>query len=209
MLQNTTHKEQAIGFDDAHMGLPPNHDASVFRMGEEATGEEWTTVDGEDEILVDGTQGDHSTVSTECSHDKGVFSSHPSPLLGAETDPTSLPSGTLEDLDLERKCTVSRLSSNEAVHGSDSVHSEQSDPSSTGYSDSKEGVPIAVNPGKAKDIGVHFGESSMNTSTSRFHDPTNSWEAQHISKKIRQAYGKSAKPTVSQSWSDLLCRYPG
>lgn len=180
---------------DAHMGLPPNYDAGVFRTRVEATEEEWTTVDGEDEILAEDAQGDHSTVSTECSHDKKVFSSPPSPLLGAVTDPTSIPSGMLEDLDLERKCTESPLKSMEPVYGSDSVHSEQSDPS-TEYSDSKEGVPIAVNPGKAKDIGVHFGESSMNTSTSRFHDPTNSWEAQHINNKIRQAYGKSAKPTV-------------
>ena len=187
-----------MGSGDAHMGLPPNHDAIVFRTGKEATGEEWTTtVDGEDRILSDDAQGDHSTVSTECSHDKKVFSSPPSPLLGAGTDPTSIPSGMLDDLDLERKCTVSPLNSIEAVYGSDSVHSEQSDPSSTGYSDSKEGVPVAVNPGKAKDIGVHFGESSMNTSTSRFHDPTNSWEAQHINDKIRQAFGESAKPTVN------------
>lgn len=197
MLQNTTREEQAMGFRNTHVGLPPNHTGVVFRTREEeeATGEDWTTVDGDDEIPADDTQGDHSTVSTECSHDdKKVFSSPPSPLLGTATDPTSIPSGTLDDLDLERKCTLSPLNSNKAVHGSDSVHSDLSisSSSSTGCSDSsREGVPpITVNAGKAKDIGGHFGESSMNdASTSRFHDPTNSWEARHIRDKIRQANG--------------------
>ena len=196
-----------MGSGAAHMEARPSHAAGVFRMRDEATTEAWATMDREDEILADDSQGDHSTVSTEQSHDKKVFSSHPSPVFEAKTDPTSIPSGVIEDLHLERKCTESPLNSIEAVHLSDSVHSEQSDPS-TGYSDSRESVPVAVNPGKVKAIGYHFGDYGTNTSTSRFHDPTNSWEAQHINDKIKQANGNSIKPTVSQSCPDLFLQTP-
>ena len=198
MLQNTIEKKQAMGSDNAHMEARPNSDTGVVRTGDEATLEEETTLVGEEEILADDTQGDRSTVTTEWSHDKKVFSPQASPILEAETDPTSIPSGISEDLDLERKCTESPLNSIEAVQGSDSVHSAQSDPS-TEDSNSRESGPIAVNAGKVEAIGDHFAESSTETSPPRFHDPKNSWEAQHIKRRIMQAFGTSVQHTLSQS----------
>lgn len=179
-----------MGPDKAYMEARPNSDTGIVRTGDEATVEEETTLIGEEEILADDTQGDRSTITTEWSHDKKVFSPQASPILEAETDPTSIPSGFLEDLDLERKCTESPLDSIEAVQGSDSVHSAQSDPS-TGDNNSREGGPIAVNAGKVEAIGDHFGESSTETSPPRFHDPKNSWEAQQINRRIMQAFGTS------------------
>ena len=176
-----------MGPDKAYMEARPNSDTGIVRTRDEATVEEETTLEGEEEILADDTQGDRSTITTEWSHDKKVFSPQASPILEGETDPTS---GFLEDLDLERKCTESPLDSIEAVQGSDSVHSAQSDPS-TGDNDSREGRPIAVNAGKVEAIGDHFGESSTETSPPRFHDPKNIWEAQQINRRIMQAFGTS------------------
>ena len=195
MLQNTTHVKQMMGCSDAHRDTRPYNDTSPVNINttDENTVEEW--MPGQEETPADDTQGDHSTVSTDWSRDKRAFSTFPSPLLEAETDPTSMPSGVLDDLDLERKCTKSPLDSIEAVHGSDSVHSEQCD-SSTADTDSREGVPIAVNAGKVKAVGDHFGESITKVSTQRFHDPNNSWEAKHIKDKIEQTNGNSVYLTV-------------
>ena len=198
MLQNTTQEKQAMGSDKAQMEARPNSDTGVVRTRDEATLEEETTLEGEEESLADDTQGDRSTVSTEWSHNKKVFSPQASPILEAETDPTSIPSGLLEDLVLERKCTESPLNSMEAVQESDSVHSAQSDPS-TGDDSSRDGGPIAVNAEIVTAIGDHFGDSTAETPPPRFHDPKTSWEAQHITKKIRRVNGNSLEPTVSQS----------
>ena len=208
MLQNTTHVKQVMSGSDARGTTGPNNDTDLFviHAGDETTVQEW--MPGQGEMLADDAQGDYSTVSTDLSRDRRVFSTPPSPLRGAETDPTSMPSGVLDDLDLGRKCTESPLESIEAVHGSDSVHSEQYD-SSTGSSESRERVSVAVNAGKVTAVGDHFGESSTEASTQRFHDPNNSWEAQRINDKIVQTTGNSIRPAVSQSWSNLLCSYLG
>ena len=193
MLQNITHVKQMMGGSNAQGATQPNNDTILVNIHtrDKTSMEEW--MPGQEEILADDTQGDHSTVSTNWSRGKRVFSTQPSPLLEAETDPTSMPSGGLEDLDLERKCTESPFNSIEAVYGSDSVYSEQCD-SSAGSTDSREGVSIAVNAGKVKAVGDHFGESSTEASTQRFHDPNNSWEAKHINDKIVQLNGESVKP---------------
>ena len=190
---NTTHEKQTMEFRNGVSGIRPYNFADVVHTKEEDTIMEGSTMEGEEEILADDTQGDSSTVSTEGSHEKRVFSAHRSSILGAETDPTSIPSGFFDDLDLDRKDRESL----EAVHGSDSVHSEQSE-SSTGYSDSREDVPVAVNPGKVEAIGDHFGGSGTDTPAARFHDPENSWEAQHINDRIKQANGNPVEPTVPQ-----------
>ncbi len=217
-----------MGTGDDHE-TRPNDDMVVVHIGDKTTVGARTTAESEEKMPADDTQGDHSTVSTEWSRDKGVSSVHPSPNLEAETDPTSIPSDIFDDLDLYRKRTElpsqidqtpyepdlvrpqnteSPFNSIEAVHGLDSDRSEKSG-SITGDSDSREGVPIAVNPGKVKAIGYHFGESSTATPASRFHDPTDSWEAQHINNKLQQVHGNSVKPTVPQSWPNLLCRCHG
>ena len=192
MLQEATREKQVMGSGGVHPVTPPSDDAGVVRTEDEVTMEEGATVEGEEEMQADDTQGDHSTVSTESSHDKSVFSPHQSPILEAATDPTSMPSGILDDLELDRKCTDSPLDSVEAIYGSDSVHSTQSDPS-TEDSDSREGSQIAVNPRKVEAIGGHFGESSTTASTSRFHDPKNSWEAHHINNKIKHMNSNSVQ----------------
>ena len=200
MLQNTTPEGQGIESGNARMNARPENEVGVVRVKPEATGELWTIMKEEEEKLGDNTQGDHSTVSTEWSHDKKVFSSRPSPILEADTqtDPTSISledSGFLKDLNLDRKDTESPLNSIDAVHGSDSWHSSQSD-SSTGESDSKGSLPTAVNPGKVKDVGRHFHDSSPEASTPRFHDPENSWEALQINDRIQNMHGNPAKHTV-------------
>ena len=200
MLQNTTQAKQGMGSGDAHMEARPNNDAGVVRIRDEPTGEELNTMEGEEEIVADDSRGDHSTVSTEASHDRRTFSSHPSPTLEAETDPTSIPSGILDDLELERKDTESPLNSNVAVHGSDSYPSTQSD-SSTADGSSIEGLPIEVTVGAS---GEHFGEPSTETNPPRFHDPENIWEAQGITDRINNINGNPSKSIVLQSWPDLL-----
>ena len=210
MMQNTTQEEQGMGAGDAPKEALYNDEVGVVRIKDEATGEDWTTVEGEDETLADNTEADHSTVSTECSQYKRPFSSQLSSIPEAETDPTSIPSGILDDLELERKCTESPLNSTDAVHGSDSYHSAQSDLSAAD-SDSREGVSTAVNPVEIKAIGDHFRESGASKpSTPRFHDPKNSLEALHINDKIKTMHGKPASGLiVSQAWPNLLCRYYG
>ena len=193
-----------MGSGDTHLEARPDNDASVIRIRDEPTGEKSNTMEGEEEILRDDTRGDHSTVSTEVSHDRRALSSRPSPILEAETNPTSIPSGILDDLELERKDTESPLNSIEAVYGSDSCHSAQSD-SSTAGSSSKEGPVIGVNLSKVKAVGEHFGESSTETNRPRFHDPVNSWEANRIKDRINNMNGNHFNPILSQSWPDLLC----
>ena len=197
MLQNTTPAKQDLGSGDTHIEVRPENDAGVVYIRGQPAGEELNTVEGEEEILADDIRGDHSTVSTEASHDRRTFGSHPSPILEAETDPTSVPSGILDDLEFERKDTESPLNSIDAVYGSDSCHSAQSD-SSTTDSSSREGLPIGVNAGKVKAVGEHFGESSTETRTSRFHDPENSWEARRINARIKNINGNPSKPIISQ-----------
>ena len=195
MLQNTTHVKQMMGGSDAPRDTLPYNDTGsvdIYTRDENAV-EEW--MPGQEEILADDTRGDHSTVSTDWSRDKRAISTFPSPLLEAETDPTSMPSGALDDFDLERKSTKSPLDSIEAVYGSDSVHSEQSDPS-TADTNSRQGVSIAVNAGKVKAVGDHLSESITKVSTQRFHDPDNSWEAKLIKDKIEQTNGNSVYLTV-------------
>ena len=204
MLQNTTPAKQGMGSGDTHIEARPDNDAGVVRMRDEPTGEVLNTVEGEEEISTDDTRGDHSTVSTEASHDRRTFSSYPSPVLEAETDLTSIPSGILDDLEIERKDTESPLNSIDAVYGSDSCHSAQSD-SSTADGSSREGLPIGVNPIKVKAVGGHFGESNTETIPPRFHDPENSWEAHRIKDRIKNMNGNPSKPIISQSWPDLLC----
>lgn len=192
---------------DFHGRIHPDDDAGEVRTVENSlrtgpTMEERALVEGEEEMVAEDTQGDHSTMFTEWSHNKRGSSTHPSSLLESETDPTSIPSGMLDDLELDRKCTESPAQTDEVMYGSDpalrqytesplhtidSVHSGQSD-SSTGHRDSKEGPPVTVNPGKVKAIGGHFGESSTETSAPRFHDPRNNWEAEHIKNKIQQVH---------------------
>lgn len=203
MLQNTTLAKQGMGSGDAHNEARSDNDAGVVRIRDEPSREELSTVEGKEEILADDTRGDHSTVSTELSHDRRTFSSHPSPILEAETDPTSIPSGILDDLELERKDTDSPLNSVDAVYGSDSCHSAQSD-SSAADSSSREALPVAVNLSKVKAVGGHFGESSTETNTPGFHDPENSEEANRIKDRIIDMHGKPSEPIVSQSWPDLL-----
>ena len=60
-------------------------------------------------ISANNIQGDSSTVPTEGSHNKRTLRSRLSSILEAETDPTSLPSGNLNDLNLTRKDTESPL----------------------------------------------------------------------------------------------------
>ena len=178
----------------------PDNDAGVVRIGDEPTGKELNTVEGKEDILADDTQGDRSTVSTEASHDRRTFSSHPSPILEAETDPTSIPSGILDDFVLERKDTESPLNSMDAVHGSDSCLSAQSD-SSTVDSSLRGSLLVGVN---LEAVGKQFGESSTETNRPRFHDPENIWEARSITHRINSMNGNPHKPVVSQSWPDLL-----
>ena len=187
---------------------------------------EGATKEWEEEMVAEDAQGDHSTVSTELSHNNLGSSIHPSSLLEDETDPTSIPSGILDDLELDRKYTespsgtdeaiygsyptlrqyqVSPLYSSEDAYGSDSVHSGHS----TGSSDSKMDVPIAVNAGKVEAIGDHFSDSGFEALGRRFHDPKNSWEAELINKRINQTNGNSTRPKVSQSWTYLVCSYNG
>ena len=194
-----------MGSGDTHIEARPDNDAGLIRTKDETTGEELNTVEREEEILADDTRGDHSTVSTEVSHDGRTFSSRPSPILEAQTDPTSIPSGILDDLELERKDTESPLHSIDAVYGSDSCHSAQSD-SSTADSSSREGLPIEV---KVKAVGDHFGESSSETRTSRFHDPQNSSEARRINARIKNMNGNPSKPIISQNWPNLMCSQDG
>lgn len=216
MSEYTTLEKQEMGFSDAHWTTRPNGDAGDIRTADNSprigpTVEERAPVGGEEEMVGDEIQGDHSTVFTEWSHNKRGSSTHPSSFLGAETDPTSIPSGMLDDLELDRKCTESPAQTDDAMYGSDpalrqytesplqsidSVHSGQSK-SSGGHSDSREEVPVAVNPGKVKAIGDHFGESSAETSAPRFHDPKNNWEAEHIKNKIQQVHGNPTKFTLS------------
>ena len=203
MLQNTTPAKQGMGSSDTRIEAHPHNDASVVRIGDEPTGEEFNTMEGKEEILADDTPGDHSTLSTEASHDRRTFSSYPSPILGAETDPTSMPSGILDDLELERKDTESPLNSIDAVYGSDSCHSAQSD-SSAADSGSREGPPAGVNLSKVKAFGDHFGESSTEPNPPRFHDPENSWEARRIKDRINNMNGNPSISIVSHSWPDLL-----
>ena len=183
----------------------PNNGTGVVTDGDDATAEDGTTVDGQEDILADDVQGDHSTGSTEGSRDKEVFHLHASPFLEAETDPTSIPSGHLDDLDDERKCADSPSISLEVVFESDSIHSEESAPS-IGDRDSRENITTAVNPGKVKGIGDHFGESSAEISVPRFHDPKDSWEAQHINERVKLAKSNLVKPTALSSWPNCLCR---
>ena len=203
MLQNTTLAKQGMGSGDTNREARSDNDAGVVRIRDEPTGEELSTVEGKEDISADGIRSDHSTVSTEASHGKSTFSSHPSPILEAETDPTSIPSGILDDLDLERKDTESPLNSIDAVYGSDSCHSAQSDSSAADCS-SREGLPVGVNPSKVEAVGGHFGESSTETNPPRFHDPENSEEANRIKDRIINMHGNPSKPIVSQSWPDLL-----
>ena len=195
MLQNPTPAKQGTESRDTHMMTRPDNDAGVVRIGDEPTGKELNTVEGKEEILADGTRGDQSTVSTEASHDRRTFSSYPSPILGAETDPTSIPSGFLDDLALERKDTESPSNSMDAVYGSDSCLSAQSD-SSTADSSSREGLSGGVN---LEAVGKQFGESSTETNPPRFHDPENIWEAASITHKINSMNGNPHKPIVSHS----------
>ena len=185
MLQNTTPAKQGMGSGDTYREARPDNDAGVVRTRDEPTGEELNTVEGKEEILTDDTRGDHSTVSTEASHDRGSFSSHPSPILEAVTDPTSMPSGNLDDLELERKDTESPLNSNHAVCGSDFCHSAQSD-SSTADSSSRESLSAGVN---LSNFGGQFGESSTEPDPPRFHDPENSSEARRIKARIQNMNG--------------------
>ena len=203
VLQNTTPAKQGTGSGDTYIEARPENDAGVVWIRDEPTGEALNTVEGEEEILADDIRGDHSTVSTEASHDRRTFSSHPSTILEAETDPTSIPSGILDDLKLGRKDTESPLNSIDADYGSDSCHSAQYD-SSTADGSSREGLPIGVNPSKVKAVGEHFGESSTGINPPRFHDPENIFEAHRIKDRIKDMNGNPPKPIVSQSWPDLL-----
>lgn len=178
-LPNTTLEKQEMGYGDGLSVSLSRSYIGVVHTEEEDTVGEGSTMEGGEEILADDTQNDNSTLSTEGSHVKRVFGVDHSSTLEADTDPTSIPSGFFDDLDLDRKGRESL----EAVHGSDSVHSEESI-TSTAYSDSREDVPVAV---KVKAIGDHFGGSGTDTPAARFHDPENSWEAQHINDKIKQA----------------------
>ena len=204
MKQDTTQKEWAIGCCDSCLETRPHDEAVVIPFGDNAIVADRRTIEGEEETSADDTQGDHSTVSTGWYHDGEVSCyRRANPLLETETNPTSLPSGIPDELDLERKCTGSPLNSMEAAHGSDSAISEASD-SPTGASDLSQHVPTTVNPGKVEAIGGHFDECSTEASPPRFHDPNNSWEAIHINNKIKQANGNPAKSTVSQTWPDLF-----
>ena len=217
MSEDTTPEKQEMGVSDARWTTPPIDHAGDVRTADNSprigpTVEERAPVGGEEEMMADEIQGDHSTVFTESSHNKRGSSTHPSSFLEVETDPTSIPSGMLDDLDLDldRKCTESPAT-DDAMYGSDpalrqytdsplysidSVQSRQSN-SSTGHSDSREEVPVAVNLGRVKAIGDHFGESSAETSAPRFHDPKNSWEAEHIKNKVQQVHGNPNTFTVS------------
>ena len=210
MLQDTTQGKQAVESGDPQTEIRYNDN------------EAWTTVEWKEELVVEEARGDRSTISTDGSHNMGGSSNHPSSFLGTETDPTS---GILDDmdfdLDLDRIHSESdkamcgsdpalrdlSLHSTEAVYGFDSVRSGQSE-SSTKYSNSREDIPIAVNPGKLSAIGDHF-ESDTETSAQRFHDPENPWEAQRIKDKIEQVNGNPIDCTISPYRTDLHCSYYG
>ena len=83
--------------------------SSVAAMLRQAPNAPTTELSVPVKISANNIQGDRSTVPTEGSHDKRTLRSRLSSILEAETDPTSIPSGNLIDVNLTRKDTESPL----------------------------------------------------------------------------------------------------
>ncbi|CAF9917928.1 hypothetical protein IMSHALPRED_003785 [Imshaugia aleurites] len=189
MLQDTAQMKQATGSSDAHRETRPNNDAGVVHTGDKTTVEGPTAVEREEEMVAEASRGKPRTATTVSSESKQTGQSSnvhtSSNAFEQETDPTSSPSEILDKPD--RKCTESPIDSDEAVYGSDSVHSESSE-SSTDANDSKKRINAAVNADKVEAIGRQFEDLGIGNEAVSFHNPADEDEARHINDMVIRAH---------------------
>ena len=175
------------------MGSSKNHgmtqqidDAGAVSTRDETTMEERNIVkEAEDKLAEDRTKSSAVTTASSESKQTGDSSN-----LHTSSEPSEEETEPTEMFD-----EGSPTTSNMAVYGSDSVHSDASE-ASTVQNDPKRNGAAAVDPNKVEAMGGQFEGSSTGREAASFYNPDNDTEARYIIDMVEKANSEPSKLTV-------------